>query len=114
MYLNYGDINFANNGRLVEQVGKHQFNIVTCEHMKNGKFLVCECFVDTKDSMVDMDDVYAFAGIEDYSPIDFAVGCIDYYGPEAFCNYRHRYELTADEVKELLKKIEHEDELTVE
>ena len=58
MYLNYGYENFADEGRLLEQLNKHEFLITTCDKIGDNKYKVCECFVNTKEKFVDMDDVY--------------------------------------------------------
>lgn len=101
MYYNFGDKNYLSYGRFIEPAGKHVFNVLTCDEV-NGKYKVCDCYIDTKDKMIDADDVYCYINLDEYSPLDFAVGCIDYYGPEAFSNFKNRWLMTKEEAVKFL------------
>ena len=106
MYYNYGPKVFTNNGRLLERLDKHNFNIIACNKTGDNKYSVYECFVYDKEKFIDKDDVYNFIGVDYYSPEELAVGCLDYYGIEAFCNKRHRYTFTREELENYLDTIE--------
>ena len=114
MYLNYGDVNvLAGYGRLLERVAKHEFNIITIDRAEKGLYKVCQCRVYTKDKIIDQDDVVSFILLDEYDPCSFAIGCVDLYGPEAFCSFKNRYKMNKDEVFNFLKKFEYDPETTV-
>lgn len=114
MYQNFGDKNITSGyGRLLEQHDKHHFSVTTIEKWKDEKFRVCECYVDTKEPFIDKDDVYLYANIDFYSPCDLAIGCVDYYGIEAFSKKSHRYIMTKDELKDYINKLDLEDDVEI-
>lgn len=114
MYLNYGDTNvLAGYGRLLERVAKHEFNIITIDPIGEDLYKVCQCYVYDKDKIIDKEDVASFILLDEYDPCSFAVGCVDLYGPEAFCNFKNRYTMNKDEVFEFLKKFSYDPETTV-
>lgn len=89
MYINYGDKDFFEHGRLVDV--EHEENvlrILCCEPYPDdpGRFQFGECEVDVTDSWIKKEKVMAFIGMTEktYDPLWFALGCLDYYSWDNF------------------------------
>ncbi|QHJ85062.1 MAG: hypothetical protein [Bacteriophage sp.] len=98
MYVNYGDRNFFEYGVLVD--GEHSdtvFSILYCMPYcdEEDKYLFADCIVDVDDNWIGREEVMSFIGMteEHFDPVQFAIGCIEYYGTENFtdCLSRGKY-----------------------
>lgn len=108
MYLNYGDRNFFEYGCLVDNDHEeNEINILVCRPYDDEEnlFQFAECQVDITDSWINRDSVMSFIGMseEDFDDIQFAIGCIDYYGIENFSDSTFGYDFTMEEIKDKLK-----------
>lgn len=93
MYKNYGDVNFFENGILLQEEEENVYNIIYCQpdSDEENNFLFANVIVDITDSWIDKDEVCKYSGLRDYS-IDyteeekalFAIACVSYYGAENF------------------------------
>lgn len=89
MYLNYGDVDFFEHGRLVDdQSSDTEIKILACEPYSDTEDLYQfgNCVVDFTDTWIDRDAVMTFIGMteEDFDPVRFALGCMDYYSWDNF------------------------------
>ena len=88
MYINRGDVNFFEYGRLVEDLGDNVFSIISCDPMydeNEGKYLFSICEVDTHDNWIDHQAVRSFAGTDsDSDAMDYALDILSYYGSQEF------------------------------
>lgn len=89
MYINYGDKNFFEYGRLVDT--EHEENIcdlLCCNPYTDEPdlFQFGHCRVDATDTWIDRKAVMDFIGMteEDYDLAQFALGCVDYYSWDNF------------------------------
>ena len=110
MYKNYGDVNFFEYGRLVEEVNEHEFRIIMCNPYadQEGAYQFAECLVDIRDSWIDVMAVMHYIGmrIEDFDPIQYALGCLEYYGAENFGGMSYAYDfcnMDKESICEILK-----------
>jgi hypothetical protein len=110
MFLNYGDVNFFEYGRLVEQVNDHEFNILMCNPYpdKEDTYQFAECSVDIEDSWIDKANVMAYCGLDskNYDATEYALGCLEYYGAENFGGMSYAYDfrnMDKESIKEILK-----------
>ena len=119
MYLNYGDKNFFEWGTLVEEHSDTEFSILICRPYGDTDeyFQFGECTVDIDDTWIDRDAVMNYIGMSDndFDPIQFAIGCIDYYGADNFGVFAlggrdWRY-CTHDDICEVIKSGEYDIEL---
>lgn len=118
-YKNYGDVNFLTyGGCLVDSDHSDtEFRIIYLRPYDDGDpdhddlYQCAEITVDITDSWIDKKQVMSFIGMteNEFDPIEFAIGCIDYYGPENFgadgsWGYQKdwRY-MTRDDIKEVLR-----------
>ena len=101
MYINYGDKDFFEYGRLVDAEHEEDIcDILCCNPYLDepDKFQFGHCRVDVTDTWIDRKAVMAFIGMseETYDPIQFALGCVDYYSWDNFgvadygCSYDWR------------------------
>ena len=90
-----------------EKGGYEQFSYLNPDGHRIHKY------VYDKDKIIDKEDVASFILLDEYDPCSFAVGCVDLYGPEAFCNFKNRYTMNKDEVFDFLKKFSYDPETTV-
>lgn len=99
-FINYGDVNPIEHGGIwVKQVNETDFEIArnipdNCEFQ--------DMCVNICDSWIDRTGVMNFIGMieEDFNPVQFAIGCIYYYGVENFGSY-FNYE-SEQQLQELL------------
>lgn len=105
MYVNYGDKDFFEHGVLVD--AKQVLNIMYCMPIcdSDGEYVFAECEVDITDSWIDRKAVMDFIGMTEktFDNIQFAIGCIDFYGVENFSSpyegYVHDKEYICDVLK---------------
>ena len=86
MYVNRGDVNFFEGGRLVENLGNGLFSIITCDFIYDAgddAYLFAHVEVDTTDDWIDRDAVESFAGAPEDDEM-FALDALSYYGPYEF------------------------------
>lgn len=113
MYVNYGDKNFFEYGRLVDsEYSSTVFDILVCDPYLNedddNLYWFAECQVDITDDWIDKKAVMSCIGMTDksYDPILFAVGCIDYYGTADFGGESYacdNHYMTMADIKDILK-----------
>ena len=109
MFVNYyGDRNFFEYGVLVDaDHSDTEFPIVYCRPFdgEEDMFFFADCEVDIDDSWIDREDVMEFIGMnsDEFYPIRFAIGCIEYYGAENFSSPYDGYTFNREEIEEKLK-----------
>ena len=112
MFRNYGDRNFLQYGCLVDN--EHEENEVRVLYCipfdePNGytgewEYLFADCTVCVEDDWIDRKAVMDSIGMteETYNEIEYAIGCIEYYGVEEFSGGQS-YVYNADEIKKELR-----------
>lgn len=111
MYINYGDKNFFERGILVDNNHSDtEFDILVCNPYDGEEDLYQfgDCSVDITASWINKQAVMDFLGMDSdaFNPIEYAIGCIDYYGMVNFgaCNYMYDYaHMGKEDIKEILK-----------
>lgn len=111
MYVNYGDKDFFERGRLVDSEHSDSvMDILVCEPYSDEEDLYQfgECSVDITDNWINKKAVMDFIGmsVESFDPISYAMGCIDYYGMENFGAISYAYDyahMTREDIKDILK-----------
>lgn len=71
-FKNYGDVNFYDNGVLVQQVSETEFKVITCgvDEDKENSYLLTVATVDLEDiDTDDMRDICAWAGMPMYTSL---------------------------------------------
>lgn len=115
MYQNYGDKNFFEYGRLVEQIGDKgiEFSIICCNPYGDMEdvYQFGECTVDIGDSWIDHDAVLKLIGMteDSYDAVLFALGCLDYYGPANFGAQSYAYDWEHMSRKDIIEILKHRD-----
>lgn len=99
MYINYGDKNFFEYGRLVDSEHSDTvLQVICCNPYpdEEDKYQFAECEVDINDMWIDKEAVMSYIGMteETFNPIQYAIGCIDYYGAENFGALSYAYDWT--------------------
>ena len=99
MYVNYGDRNFFEYGILVDtEHSDTVFSILYCRPYdgEEDRYLFAECEVDIEDSWIDKAKVMAYIGMDgkNWDPVEYAIGCIEYYGAENFGGNNYAYDFT--------------------
>ena len=89
MYLNYGDRDFFELGILVDtEHSDTVFDMLLCRPYDDQEdlFQFARVQVDIEDSWIDKPAVMSFIGMteETFDPVQYAIGCTDYYGWENF------------------------------
>ena len=88
MYINYGDRNFFEYGMLVDsEHSDTEFDIIFCRPYDDEEDLYqCgQVTVDINDSWIDKEEVESYIDSKkEDDPIQFAIGCLEYYGAENF------------------------------
>lgn len=113
MYINYGDRNFFENGCLVDtEHSDTEFPMILCMPYsdEDDLYQMAEVKVDITDDWIERDRVMDFIGMteETYNPVQFAIGCTEYYSWEDFgardCypNYDWRH-MRKEDICEILK-----------
>ena len=108
MYMNYGDRNFFEYGMLVD--AEHSdtvFDIICCRPYDDEEnlFQFAECQVDISDSWIAKNSVMNCIGMtkENFDPVQFAIGCVDYYGVENFSDSSNGYQHDRQYIEDILK-----------
>lgn len=113
MYVNYGDKDFFEYGRLVDaEHEENVYDILCCNPYPDepGQFQFGHCRVDVTEPWIDQETVMGFIGMarEAYDPARFALGCVDYYSWDNFgaadygCSYDWR-NIDRDSICDILK-----------
>ena len=70
-------------------------------------YLFADCLVDIADDWIDRNAVMSYIGMteDDFDPIQYAIGCIEYYGVENFSSPYDGYQFTENELKEKLDNL---------
>ena len=110
MYFNYGDINFFEWGNLVQTISDNEYDILVCRPYSDadGVYQFAKCCIDISDSWIDRRAVMYFIGMseDNFDPIQYALGCIDYYGALEFstvfweCSERDTIQSVLNEYKD--------------
>jgi hypothetical protein len=111
MYRNYGDVNFFECGILVDdEHSDTEFNILYCRPYDDEEdmYEFGDCQVDITDSFIQKDIVMNYIGMteETFDPVQYAIGCLDYYGIENFGAMSYAYDfmhMTKKEICDILK-----------
>lgn len=112
MYKNYGDKNFFENGRLIEKEENTEtiFNILVCNPYSDREdlYIFGDCQVDTTDDWIDRQAVMSYIGMTDqnFDIVQYALGCIDYYGILEFGGESYAYDcqhMTMADIQDILK-----------
>ena len=108
MYKNYGDYDFFEYGVLVDDEHiENEIDILYCRPYDDEEdlYLFAACTVDITDTWIDKKAVMDYIGMSDdnFDSIQFAIGCIDYYGVNNFSSPYNGYQFTKEEIKETLK-----------
>lgn len=108
MYINHGDVDFFEYGVLVDsEHSDTEVEILYCRPYddEEDKFLFADCTVDITDSWIDKKSVMEYIGMteENFDVIQFAIGCIEYYGVENFSSPYDGYQFSRKEIEERLK-----------
>lgn len=109
MYINYGDYNFFEYGVLVDsEHSDTEINILYCRPYDDteNEYLFADCTVDITNSWINKDSVMNYIGMteKNFDKIQYAIGCIEYYGTENFKDYyRSMDNATREEIEEQLK-----------
>lgn len=85
MYINRGDVNFFDGGRLVEDEGDGVYSIIMCDafYDEEDSYLFAHVEIDINDSWIDIDAVERFGGVPE-DEITLALDILSYYGPQEF------------------------------
>lgn len=108
MYINYGDVNFFELGILVDaEHSDTEIKVLYCRPYDDEEdlYLFADCEVDIEDSWINKNAVMDYLGMteETFDSIQFAIGCIDYYGVENFSSPYNGYQFNRKEVENQLK-----------
>ena len=108
MFVNYGDVDFFESGRLVEKGDSNtEFRVLYCEPIYSWHvelYFFADCTVDISDSWIEREKVESFCGCTaDTDPVWFALGCIDYYGAENFASPYDGFRFEQHVIQEKLK-----------
>lgn len=104
MFMNYGDHNFFESGRLVSvwvnddntvDENGSEYHVLYCQPFCDAEmYAVADCFIDINDTWIDKTAVESFGGVrKEKEPLYYALACIDYYGAE---NFNGGYSMTVD------------------
>ena len=109
MYKNYGDINFFEYGVLVEEEKKDEiYNVILCRPYfdDDNVFQYGQVTIDITENWLDKNQIMDYIGITEnnFNPIQFAIGCTEYYNLVNFGLYKSDY--TKEEIKEDLRNYE--------
>ena len=111
MFKNYGDRNFLEYGVLVDDEHEEdEIRVLYClpleelnSYTGEQQYLFAAVVVCIDDEWIDREDVMTFIGMtnESYDEIQFAIGCVEFYGIEEFSGGQ-TYVYNADEIKKEL------------
>ena len=108
MYINYGDVNFFEYGILADaEHSNTEIKILYCRPIDDteNQFFFADCAVDITDTWMDKKSVMDYIGMteENFDAVQFAIGCVEYYGAENFSSPYDGYQFTDTEIKDRLK-----------
>lgn len=108
MYKNYGDVNFLEYGILVEEEKENEiYNMIICRPYSDveNKYIYGLCYVDITDNWIEKDKVMNYIGMteENFEPIQFAIGCTEYYSLEDFGLFGNDY--TKEEILQDMEEL---------
>ena len=113
MFVNHGDVNFFEYGCLVDsEHSDTEFRILYCRPFddEDDLYLFGDCTVNIEDDWIDRDAVLSYIGMMDdtyeegkFDAIQFAIGCIEYYGIDNFTGGYDEIRLRKVEICERLK-----------
>lgn len=108
MFVNYGDVNFFELGILVDaEHSDTEFSILYCRPYDDEEdlYFFAECEVDVTDSWIDKNAVMDYLGMsaENFNAVQYAIGCIEYYGAENFSSPYNGYQFTKKEIEDQLQ-----------
>jgi len=99
----YGDINPLDHGGIwVQKESESCYRIVKFypEESEENSSQLMDLYVDITDSWIEKDSVMSYIGMteEDFDPIQYAIGCTEYYSCANFGCYQPETFNTRDEV----------------
>lgn len=111
MYVNYGDQDFFEHGILVDtEHSDIEFPILYCVPYPGEEDLYQfgDCMVDITDSWIEKQIVMDYIDMKEteFDPVQFAIGCVEYYGAANFGAQSYVYDWTRmrrTEIEEILK-----------
>lgn len=112
MYTNFGDKNFFEYGLYVDtEHSDEEFPILFCQPYPDEENLYQfgECTVSINDSWINRNEVMRFIGMteKNFNPVQFAIGCFKFYGPEEFGADSLVYDWTHMERKEIEEQLKY-------
>lgn len=112
MYINYGDVDFFEEGILLEKESETEFRIIRCLPYSDHEdmFQFAELLVDIDDAWIDRADVENYADCKkEISPECYAIACTEYYSWDNFgaSNYFWDWQhMTRKEIEEILDTLQ--------
>lgn len=108
MYISCGDVDFFEYGVLVQNNRDNEYDIIFCRpiyDLSEELYYFGEVTVDLDNTWMDKSAVLDFIGMnnENYNEINFAIGCLEYYGAENFGTDFQNWQYTRNEIKDILK-----------
>ena len=108
MFINHGDRDFFEYGILVDaEHSDTEIKILYCRPYddEDDLFLFADCTVDINDSWIDREAVMSYVGMseDDIDAVQFAIGCVEYYGVENFSSPYNGYQFSRKEIEEQLR-----------
>ena len=112
MYVNHGDKNFFDVGILVDtEHSDTVFDMLLCKPYEDEEdlFQFAHVQVDIEDDWIEREKVMNFCGMteEDFDPVQFAIGCTDWYPWENFGagSFAYSYDWTHMTRKQIYKEL---------
>lgn len=104
-YTNYGDVNPLDYGGIwVKYLGNNEYDIIqnTPDEEKENNQSVYDLTVNITDSWIERKLIMSYIGMteENFDPLEYAIGCINYYAPE---NFGSSYNMSTEELIDFLK-----------
>ena len=109
MYLNYGDVNFFDYGMLVDtEHSDTDIDIIFCMPIYDTDtelYYFGEVTICINDEWIDKKSVMSYIGMDDksFNNIQYAIGCLEYYGAENFGTDFQNWQYTREEICNILK-----------
>lgn len=108
MYINYGDKDFFEYGVLVDaEHSDTEFEVLYCRPYDDADdlYYFAYCTIGIDDSWIEKESVMEFIGMteENFDSVQFAIGCVEYYGAENFSSPYDGYQFTRKEIENKLK-----------
>lgn len=112
MYVNHGDKNFFEYGVLVDSEHSDTcFPMLLCRPYtdEEDKYIFGEVEVDIRDSWIDRPNVMGFIGMteETFDPVQFAIGCTEYYSWDNFGAINYAYDWRNMNKKSICEILKH-------